>query len=139
MGKVLVVLAIELALLPVLHGLWLDICTLPLLGGSLAGRLAVLQHAPFSWSVLHWLLGMFSLIIIAALLSLVRSVLRPGQLSSRSNLWLWSELCAHGAAVSSPWHGWLAGCGQVAVLNTSFRLGPHVARPSAQPLSNESM
>ena len=79
MGKVLLVLAIELAVLPVLYGFWLDICTLPLLNGSLAGRLALLRHAPISWSLLHWLLGMASLMTTAGFLSVIRSVLRPGQ------------------------------------------------------------
>ena len=78
MGKVMLVLVIELALLPVVYGFWLDICALPLFSGTLQGRLALLRHAPISWSLLHWLLGMASLMATAGFLSVIRSVLKPG-------------------------------------------------------------
>ena len=79
MGKVMLVLVVELAVLPVVYGFWLDICALPLLKGTLGGRVGLLQHAPLSWSLLHWLLGMASLMATAGFLSVIRSVLRPGQ------------------------------------------------------------
>ena len=79
MGKVMLVLMIELAVLPVAYGFWLDICALPLLEGSLAGRVALLQHAPVAWTLLHWLLGMACLMATAAFLSLVRGTLRTGR------------------------------------------------------------
>ncbi|KAL0020826.1 hypothetical protein WJX79_004115 [Trebouxia sp. C0005] len=80
MGKVMLVLIIELAVLPVAYGFWLDICALPLLEGSLAGRVALLQHAPVAWTLLHWLLGMACLMATAAFLSLIRATLRSGAL-----------------------------------------------------------
>ena len=78
MGKVMLVLAIELAVLPVAYGFWLDICALPLVQGRLAGRVALLQHAPVAWTLLHWLLGMACLMATAAFLSLIRATLRSG-------------------------------------------------------------
>ena len=80
MGKVMLVLVIELAVLPVAYGFWLDICALPLLEGSLSGRLALLRHAPVTWTLLHWLLGMACLMATAAFLSVIRSLLRQGLL-----------------------------------------------------------
>ena len=74
----MLVLLIELAVRPVVYGFWLDICMLPLLGGSIEGRLALLQHAPVSWTLLHWLLGMACLMATATFLSTARSLLRPG-------------------------------------------------------------
>lgn len=78
MGKVMLVLMIELAVLPVAYGFWLDICALPLVEGRLAGRVALLQHAPLAWTLLHWLLGMACLMATAAFLSLIRATLRSG-------------------------------------------------------------
>ena len=78
----MLVLLIELAILPVVYGFWLDICALPLLGGSVPTRLALLQHAPVSWTLLHWMLGMICLVATATFLSMARSLLRPGEASA---------------------------------------------------------
>lgn len=78
MAKVMLVLTMELAFLPVAYGFWLDICALPLFEGSLQQRLALLRSAPVSWTLLHWMTGMACLMVTAAFLSVVRSVLRPG-------------------------------------------------------------
>lgn len=78
MCKVTLVLLVELAVLPVVYGFWLDICALPLLGGSVTSRVHLLQLAPVSWTILHWVLGMCCLVTTAAFISLARSLLRPG-------------------------------------------------------------
>lgn len=78
MTKVMLVLVMELAVLPVAYGFWLDVCALPLFGGSLLQRLALLRSAPLTWTSLHWMLGMVCLMITATFLSVVRGVLRPG-------------------------------------------------------------
>ena len=83
MAKVMVVLATELAVLPVAYGFWLDVCALPLFEGSLQQRLALLRSAPLTWTLLHWMLGMACLMVTAAFLSVVRGVLRPGGTRSR--------------------------------------------------------
>ena len=79
MSKVMLVLVVELAVLPVVYGFWLDICALPLLGGSVPTRLALLQHAPVSWTLLHWMLGMVCLMATATFLSTACLLLRPGE------------------------------------------------------------
>ena len=78
MGKVMLVLVMELAILPVAYGFWLDVCALPMFQGSLLQRLALLRSAPLTWTMLHWMLGMASLMAVATFLSVARSVLRPG-------------------------------------------------------------
>ena len=83
MAKVMLVLAMELAFLPVAYGFWLDICALPLFEGSLAQRLGLLRSAPVTWTLLHWMIGMACLMVTAAFLSVVRSVLRPGNHSTK--------------------------------------------------------
>ena len=77
-AKVLLMLGLELAVLPFAYGVWLDVCTLPVVAGSAASRLAFLRAAPVGFAALHWLLGMAWIIGIAAFLNVIRSVLKPG-------------------------------------------------------------
>ena len=77
-AKVLLMLGLELAVLPFAYGVWLDFCTLPVVAGSVASRLAFLRAAPVGFAALHWLLGMAWIIGIAAFLNVIRSVLKPG-------------------------------------------------------------
>ncbi len=77
-AKVLLMLGLELAVLPFAYGVWLDFCTLPVVAGSVATRLAFLRAAPVGFAALHWLLGMAWIIGIAAFLNVIRSVLKPG-------------------------------------------------------------
>lgn len=78
--KVLFMLSLELAAIPVAYGVWLDFCTLPALAGTAASRLEFLKAAPVGFTALHWLLGMSWIIGIAGFLNIARSVLRPGEL-----------------------------------------------------------
>ena len=76
--QVMLVLFLELILLPTAHGCWVDFCLLPLFGSSWRDRLGWLQVSPISFSLLHWALGMATLMGTATLLSLLRKELRPG-------------------------------------------------------------
>ena len=78
MLKVMIILALELAVLPVVYGFFLDVCAVPLMGGTAGDRVAWLRMAPLSWSLLHWLLGMGYLLCAASFLSMTRRLLRPG-------------------------------------------------------------
>ena len=78
MLKVMIILALELAVLPVVYGFFLDVCAVPLMGGTAGDRMAWLRMAPLSWSLLHWLLGMGYLLCAASFLSMTRRLLRPG-------------------------------------------------------------
>ncbi|KAK9812860.1 hypothetical protein WJX72_004825 [[Myrmecia] bisecta] len=78
--KVLCIMSLEIAILPVVYGVWVDICALRLLDASLVGRLAFFQRAPMSFLLLHWLLGMGILMTVAGFLSVLRNMIRPGAL-----------------------------------------------------------
>ena len=72
------VLTLELTLLPIVHGFWVDICLLPLGGATWPDRLSWLQASPISFLLLHWALGMVFLMSVASFLSILRQQLRPG-------------------------------------------------------------
>lgn len=84
MLQVLLVLTLELTLLPVLYGFWIDICGLRLTGSSLVSRFMFLEAAPVTWVIVHWLLGMAFLMLTASFVSMLRGLLKPGQLLSSS-------------------------------------------------------
>lgn len=52
--KVCTLLACEIILCPLLCGWWLDICSLELQQSSLRARLALVRHAPWTSTFLHW-------------------------------------------------------------------------------------
>jgi hypothetical protein len=93
MGKVVVVLGLELCVLPVVYGLWVDICTMPLVDATFGGRMALLQRAPTSWVMLHWVLGMAYVMCVAAFVSTLRQLLKPGAPGGRCSVAV-SRKCA---------------------------------------------
>eukprot|EP00250_Pteridium_aquilinum_P006590 c16479_g1_i1 orf=142-3528(+) len=80
MLKVAFLLLVELGVFPLLCGWWLDICTLSMLGGTVANRLAFFWASPLTSSLLHWLVGIVYMLHISIFVSLLREVLRPGVL-----------------------------------------------------------
>ncbi|KAH7425122.1 hypothetical protein KP509_11G040700 [Ceratopteris richardii] len=80
MVKVTFLLLVELGLFPLLCGWWLDICTLSMLGGTMASRLTFFWASPLTGSLLHWLVGIAYMLYISLFVSLLREVLRPGVL-----------------------------------------------------------
>ena len=74
-----VILALELTLLPALHGCWVDICLLPLTASTLADRLLWFSVSPVSFLLAHWTLGMAMLMASATFMSIFCQQLRPGQ------------------------------------------------------------
>ncbi|MCO5559734.1 hypothetical protein L7F22_013336 [Adiantum nelumboides] len=80
MLKVAFLLLVELGVFPLLCGWWLDICTLSMLGGSVANRLTFFWASPLTSSLLHWLVGIVYMLHISIFVSLLREVLRPGVL-----------------------------------------------------------
>ena len=79
MLQVLLVLTLELTLLPVLYGFWIDICGLQLTGSRLVSRFLFLEAAPVTWVIVHWILGMAFLMLTASFVSMIRGLLKPGQ------------------------------------------------------------
>ncbi|KAH7307266.1 hypothetical protein KP509_22G052000 [Ceratopteris richardii] len=80
MLKVAFLLLVELGIFPLLCGWWLDICTLSMLGSTVANRLAFFWASPLTSSLLHWLVGIVYMLHTSIVVSLLREVLRPGVL-----------------------------------------------------------
>ena len=76
--QVLLVLTLELTLMPVLYGFWIDICALQLTGSRAVSRFVFLEAAPVTWVIAHWLVGMAFLMLTAGFVSLLRSLIKPG-------------------------------------------------------------
>eukprot|EP00249_Psilotum_nudum_P023521 c28905_g1_i3 orf=461-3532(+) len=80
MAKVAFLLLIELGVFPFMCGWWLDICTLSMLGVTIANRATFFWASPLTSSLLHWLVGIVYMLQISIFVSLLREVLRPGVL-----------------------------------------------------------
>ncbi|EDV96814.1 E3 ubiquitin-protein ligase MARCHF6 [Drosophila grimshawi] len=78
--KVSLLSVVEIGVLPLICGWWLDICSLPLLDASLKDRKASFKAAPGTSIFVHWMFGMVYVYYFAAFISLLREVLRPGVL-----------------------------------------------------------
>lgn len=74
----MLLLAVELFLMPTLLGIGLDICSLSLFAGSsLASRLASLVRMPALWLFVHWLVGLFFVLVLSFLLTQLEALLEP--------------------------------------------------------------
>ncbi|ONK70322.1 uncharacterized protein A4U43_C05F32530 [Asparagus officinalis] len=80
MVKVAFLLVIELGVFPLMCGWWLDVCTLRMLGTSIAKRLEFFSLSPLASSSIHWLVGIIYMLQISIFVSLLRGVLRNGVL-----------------------------------------------------------
>ena len=75
MIKVAFLLVIELGVFPLMCGWWLDVCTLHMLGTSIAKRLEFFTLSPLASSSIHWLVGIIYMLQISIFVSLLRGVL----------------------------------------------------------------
>nr|CAD1840119.1 unnamed protein product [Ananas comosus var. bracteatus] len=80
MIKVAFLLVIELGVFPLMCGWWLDVCTLKMLGATIAQRVEFFALAPFASSAIHWFVGIVYMLQISIFVSLLRGVLRSGVL-----------------------------------------------------------
>ncbi|XP_075164334.1 E3 ubiquitin-protein ligase MARCHF6 [Haematobia irritans] len=84
--KVSLLSVVEIGVLPLVCGWWLDICSLPLFDATLKDRKASFSAAPGTSLFVHWMFGMVFVYYFAAFISLLREVLRPGVLWFLRNL-----------------------------------------------------
>ncbi|XP_037929743.1 E3 ubiquitin-protein ligase MARCHF6-like [Teleopsis dalmanni] len=84
--KVSLLAVVEIGVLPLVCGWWLDICSLPLFDASIRDRKASFKAAPGTSLFVHWMFGMVYIYYFAAFISLLREVLRPGVLWFLRNL-----------------------------------------------------
>ncbi|KAG8094920.1 hypothetical protein GUJ93_ZPchr0012g22062 [Zizania palustris] len=80
MVKVAFLLVIELGVFPLMCGWWLDVCTLKMLGATIAQRVEFFTMSPMASSSFHWLVGIIYMLQISIFVSLLRGVLRNGVL-----------------------------------------------------------
>ncbi|KAI5719871.1 hypothetical protein M8J76_016240 [Diaphorina citri] len=84
--KVSLLCVIEIGVLPLICGWWLDLCSLSMFEATLKDRLLSLKTAPGTCMFIHWLLGMIYVYYFASFILLLREVLRPGVLWFLRNL-----------------------------------------------------
>jgi len=73
--KVAFLLVIELGVFPLMCGWWLDVCTLKMLGTTIAQRVEFFTMSPLASSSIHWLVGIVYMLQISIFVSLLRGVL----------------------------------------------------------------
>ncbi|XP_063382706.1 E3 ubiquitin-protein ligase MARCHF6 [Cydia fagiglandana] len=84
--KVALLSVVEIGVIPLVCGWWLDLCSLSMFDATLKDREASLQAAPWTLMFIHWLVGMVYVYYFASFILLLREVLRPGVLWFLKNL-----------------------------------------------------
>jgi len=77
---------VEIGVLPLICGWWLDICSLSMFDATLRDRESSFRLAPGTFMFIHWLVGMVYVYYFASFILLLREVLRPGVLWFLRNL-----------------------------------------------------
>ncbi|KAF8404991.1 hypothetical protein HHK36_009886 [Tetracentron sinense] len=75
MVKVAFLLVIELGVFPLMCGWWLDVCTIRMLGKTIAQRVEFFSVSPLTSSLVHWIVGIVYMLQISIFVSLLRGVL----------------------------------------------------------------
>lgn len=84
--KVSLLSVVEIGVLPLICGWWLDICSLPVFDATLKDRKQSFKAAPGTSLFIHWMFGMVFVYYFASFTVLLREVLRPGVLWFVRNL-----------------------------------------------------
>lgn len=84
--KVSLLSVVEIGVLPLVCGWWLDICSLPVFDATLKDRKISFKAAPGTSLFIHWMFGMVYVYYFASFIVLLREVLRPGVLWFLRNL-----------------------------------------------------
>lgn len=84
--KVSLLSVVEIGILPLGCGVWLDICSLPMFDATLKDRKMSFRAAPGTSLFIHWMFGMVFIYYFASFIVILREVLRPGVLWFLRNL-----------------------------------------------------
>ncbi|GJQ73409.1 hypothetical protein Trydic_g13773 [Trypoxylus dichotomus] len=84
--KVSMLSVVEIGILPLVCGWWLDICSLAMFDATLKDRENSFRVAPGTSIFIHWLVGMVYVYYFASFVLLLREILRPGVLWFLRNL-----------------------------------------------------
>ncbi|KAG5885923.1 hypothetical protein JTB14_010952 [Gonioctena quinquepunctata] len=78
--KVSMLSVVEIGVIPLVCGWWLDICSLAVFDATLKDRENSFSSAPGTSIFIHWLIGMVYVYYFASFILLLREILRPGVL-----------------------------------------------------------
>lgn len=78
--KVSMLSVVEIGIIPLVCGWWLDICSLAMFDATLKDRESSFSSAPGTSIFIHWLIGMVYVYYFASFILLLREILRPGVL-----------------------------------------------------------
>ncbi|CAG9773166.1 unnamed protein product [Ceutorhynchus assimilis] len=78
--KVSMLSVIEIGIIPLVCGWWLDVCSLNMFEATLKDREQSFRGAPGTSIFLHWLIGMVYVYYFASFILLLREIVRPGVL-----------------------------------------------------------
>lgn len=78
--KVSMLSVVEIGIIPLVCGWWLDICSLAMFDATLKDRENTFSSAPGTSIFIHWLIGMVYVYYFASFILLLREILRPGVL-----------------------------------------------------------
>lgn len=84
--KVSLLAVVEIGVIPLVCGWWLDICSLPMFDATLKDRKESFKAAPGTSLFIHWMFGMVYVYYFASFIVVLREVLRPGVLWFLRNL-----------------------------------------------------
>lgn len=84
--KVSMLSVVEIGILPLVCGWWLDICSLAMFDATIKDRENNFKLAPGTSVFVHWLIGMVYVYYLASFVLLLREILRPGVLWFLRNL-----------------------------------------------------
>lgn len=76
--QVAFLLGIKFGMFPLLHDWWVDVCTVRMFGATIAQRVEL--ENPFWISLIHWIDGIFYLLCVSIIVSLLQEVLYKGVL-----------------------------------------------------------
>lgn len=80
-GKVILIISIEMLLFPLYCGLLMDLALLPLFdGATFLSRVDFTVNSPWTSSFMHWFIGTCYMFHFALFISMCRKILRPGVL-----------------------------------------------------------
>ena len=84
--KVVLLIAVEICVFPLICGFWLDLCSLKMFNASISERINNFNTSPGTSVAVHWLIGMIYVFYFATFVFLLRDILRPGVLWFLRNL-----------------------------------------------------
>ncbi|KAL3320975.1 E3 ubiquitin-protein ligase march6 [Cichlidogyrus casuarinus] len=84
--KIALIYVIELAILPILSGMWIDACSLKMLNVTIHERVQFFYYSPLAFFCFNWIKGMLYTFYLTSLILACKGIVRPGLLVFVHNL-----------------------------------------------------